>query len=347
MSWTPSLPMSPQPKSYHQRQMPGSRFDRYGTAGAGPSQRSKSSCGRRLRRLASCRSIAAALAVPGLGHQHLADRARRGRARSRPGRRRCCGSGCRPGGACPSGPPPRPAAALRGRCGSTASRRRRACRRRRARIAAGACQWSGVAIQTASTPRSSRTWRRSLTALGAVPAPFSTTDAASARRVAIDVADVGDVHVLPGGEEPEVVGPHPPGADQADGDALLGRAFRRHATERQGGRTQCAALEDGPAWDRSHRRVLRVCGWSGQGHAMIAPPRPRRKETVLLCRVPPHTTGTSPADGGEFGGPCGAPGRGRRLARSASDGRLQPTLGTEDLSRRHPGRAMVGGGPLE
>ena len=27
-SWTPSLPMSPQPKSYHQRQMPGSRFER-------------------------------------------------------------------------------------------------------------------------------------------------------------------------------------------------------------------------------------------------------------------------------------------------------------------------------
>ena len=45
MSWTPSLPMSPQPKSYHQRQMPGSRFDRYGTIGAGPTQRSKSSCG--------------------------------------------------------------------------------------------------------------------------------------------------------------------------------------------------------------------------------------------------------------------------------------------------------------
>src|SRR5919206_2953790 len=45
MSWTPSLPMSPQPKSYHQRQMPGSRFGRYGTIGAGPTHRSKSSWG--------------------------------------------------------------------------------------------------------------------------------------------------------------------------------------------------------------------------------------------------------------------------------------------------------------
>ena len=57
--------------------------------------------------------------------------------------------------------------------------------------------------------------------------------------IAVDVADVGDVHVAPGGEEPEVIAPHPPRADQADGDALLGRAPRLHA-KRQGRRAQGA-----------------------------------------------------------------------------------------------------------
>ncbi|MCR4411721.1 MAG: hypothetical protein NUV77_04760 [Thermoguttaceae bacterium] len=52
----------------------------------------------------------------------------------------------------------------------------------RARIDAGACQWSGVAMNTASTARSSSTWRRSLTALGALPDACSTCLAAPARR---------------------------------------------------------------------------------------------------------------------------------------------------------------------
>ena len=48
---------------------------------------------------------------------------------------------------------------------------------------AGACQWSGVAIQTASTDLSSSTRRRSLTAFGAVPLSFSAVAAAVASRV--------------------------------------------------------------------------------------------------------------------------------------------------------------------
>ena len=44
MSCTPSLPMSPVPKSCHQRQMLCSMFGRKGTFGAGPSHVSKSRC---------------------------------------------------------------------------------------------------------------------------------------------------------------------------------------------------------------------------------------------------------------------------------------------------------------
>ena len=140
---------------------------RYGTSGAGPSQRSKSRCGRRARSASSCRSTAAAgCSTPW----------RRGPRRSP--RRGCARSPRWTHGRAAAlradleelaraGRPPRPSAGPRGCCGSTASRRRRACRRRGPGSRPGACQWSGVAIKTASTPRSSRTSRMSPTALAA------------------------------------------------------------------------------------------------------------------------------------------------------------------------------------
>ena len=153
MSWTPSLPMSPEPKSYHQRQMPGSRFGRYGTHRRGAAARGRSRA-RPAARLGcvlpmsprrwlfqALATSTSPIAPPRSRCDRLADDGA------------CCGSACRPGARLPDRVDrldQQPA--LRGCCGSTASRRRRACRRRRARIAAGACQWSGVAIQTASTP---------------------------------------------------------------------------------------------------------------------------------------------------------------------------------------------------
>ena len=73
--------------------------------------------------------------------------------------------------------------------------------------------------------------------------------------IAIDVADVGDLHVAPAGEQPEVVAPHPPRADQADRDTLSRRSPRLHATEGHGGRAQRAPFEYRPTPDRSHGRA--------------------------------------------------------------------------------------------
>src|SRR5437764_415170 len=64
---------------------------------------------------------------------------------------------------------------------------------------------------------------------------------------------------------------HPPCPDQSNGDALLGRAPRRPASERQGRGSLNAILENRSAWDCPHREAPRVSGWSRLTQAMIAP----------------------------------------------------------------------------
>ena len=182
MSWTPSLPMSPVPKSYHQRQMPGSRFGWYGTIGAGPTQRSKSRSGggvARLRLADRCRG--AGCSTPW----------RRARRRSRPsadpldrfadvGRAAALRADLHD--ACRVRAPPRPSAGLRGCCGSRASRRRRACRRRRPGSRPGRASGRAWRSRRRRPPGRRGPGAGPSTAFGAFPDPEATTSAPSASR---------------------------------------------------------------------------------------------------------------------------------------------------------------------
>ena len=88
-----------------------------------------------------------------------------------------------------------------------------------------------MAIQTASTRAIVEDLAEVLHRLGGLARALLDDRRRLGQAIAVDVADVGDLDVAPGGEEPEVVAPHPARADQADGDARLGRALRRHTTE--------------------------------------------------------------------------------------------------------------------
>ena len=83
-----------------------------------------------------------------------------------------------------------------------------------------ACQWSGVAIVTASIDLSSSSRRKSFSVRGGFPAIFSTALSGLANIAVVDVADGDDLGVGIGGEHPRQVGSAVAQADHGDPDPL-------------------------------------------------------------------------------------------------------------------------------
>ncbi len=193
----------------------------------------------------------------------------RGHARWHPARRLCCGSACQPGGACLNVPEPRhqppftEVVAARLLHVHVLSRVQGKDRGGRVPVVGGRDPDS-VDIEG----RRGRGGGPSPPP-GPCPSPFRRPPPPRPGGCR-DIADVGDLNVTPGREQPKVMASHPPCPDQSNGDALLGRAPRQAAREGQSCGSLDAVLENRSAWDRSHGQAPQVGGWSRQTRAMIA-----------------------------------------------------------------------------
>ena len=95
-----------------------------------------------------------------------------------------------------------------------------------------ACQWSGVAIVTASIDLSSSSRRKSFSVRGALPVIFCDGFDGLCEHGVVDVADGHDLGARIGGEELCMIASAVAQADHGDPDPLAGsgpaRAARKH-----------------------------------------------------------------------------------------------------------------------